>query len=372
MILTQNCSILCAMKTFEMTPDLNIKDVPPGAVFLDIETTGLSAERSHLYLFGCLWQEDGSWRFKQWLLESPFEERRALSEISDHIGRFSLLIHFNGDRFDLPYLDIHAREREIDPPFLNLPSLDLYKQLRGCKNLFSMPGARQKDFENFLGCRRQDRYDGGQLISIYHEYCKSGDAKLLELLLLHNREDVLGMSALMDLLPYQRFNDPAAKLFDEPPVLINEEKALTSRDSSALLRFSLTHDYPYTVSSHTGGIYLTIEKSSLRILLPITNGELKHFFSPARDYFYLPSEDMAIHKSVASYVDPAYRQKATPETCYIKRAGTFVPILNEEYREVYRETPAGERFALLSHALLAETDLWNGIVHDIFDLIRRS
>ena len=41
--------------------------------------------------------------------------------------------------------------------------------------------------------------------------------------------------------------------------------------------------------------------------------------------YYLPEEDTAIHKSVASFVGSSHRKKATAKTCYTKRSGTFLP-----------------------------------------------
>jgi hypothetical protein len=61
----------------------------------------------------------------------------------------------------------------------------------------------------------------------------------------------------------------------------------------------------------------------------VTDGELCHFYSDYRNYFYLPAEDRAIHKSVAAYVDAANREKATKENCYSKRKGYFIPYFNE-------------------------------------------
>ena len=42
--------------------------------------------------------------------------------------------------------------------------------------------------------------------------------------------------------------------------------------------------------------------------------------------YYLPKEDMAVHKSVGCFVEPAYRQKATAANCYIKKDGRFLPL----------------------------------------------
>lgn len=52
---------------------------------------------------------------------------------------------------------------------------------------------------------------------------------------------------------------------------------------------------------------------------------LKYFYPDYQNYYYLPEEDMAIHKSIADSVDPSYRKKATKNTCYTKKAGIFLP-----------------------------------------------
>ena len=42
------------MKYIEKTFSLPYQNVPENTLFLDIETTGLKPETSHLYLFGCI------------------------------------------------------------------------------------------------------------------------------------------------------------------------------------------------------------------------------------------------------------------------------------------------------------------------------
>ena len=57
----------------------------------------------------------------------------------------------------------------------------------------------------------------------------------------------------------------------------------------------------------------------------ITTSIMKKGTDYLKEYFYLPAEDTAVHKSVASYVDKEFRQKATKDTCYIKQNGDFLP-----------------------------------------------
>ena len=55
------------------------------------------------------------------------------------------------------------------------------------------------------------------------------------------------------------------------------------------------------------------------------DGTLKYFFENYRDYYYLPEEDVAVHKDVAASVDKSYRKKATASTCYTKKTSIFLP-----------------------------------------------
>ena len=41
--------------------------------------------------------------------------------------------------------------------------------------------------------------------------------------------------------------------------------------------------------------------------------------------FYLPEEDMAIHKSIASFVDKDYREQATAANCYTRKFSLYLP-----------------------------------------------
>ena len=58
-------------------------------------------------------------------------------------------------------------------------------------------------------------------------------------------------------------------------------------------------------------------------------GELKTFFKDYKDYYYLPAEDTAIHKSVGEFVDKKARVQATARTAYIKKTGSFLPVYDD-------------------------------------------
>ena len=49
---------------------------------------------------------------------------------------------------------------------------------------------------------RNDTQSGGELINVYHAYVKQPSEEALQLLLLHNYEDVIGMIDLLSVLSY--------------------------------------------------------------------------------------------------------------------------------------------------------------------------
>lgn len=333
------------------TYDLSRHFAGKNPIFIDIETTGLSPERSHTYLIGCIHPlEAGRWHFIQWLAESPLEERRILEAAVSYVKDFSPLVHFNGDRFDLPYLQFRCEEKGIESDFTARESFDLYKQIKLCRNLCALPNCKQKTIEYFLGIGREDQYDGGRLIPVYHQYVKEGGDDLLHLLLIHNEEDVIGMTRLLPMLEYVDLLNGSTAILSGLPEIISDSEA----EGELLLSFPLLHTYPAQASFRKDGWYGIIRRNNLRLRIPVLSGELRYYFPNPKDYYYLPEEDMAVHKSVAEYVDKAYREKATAENCYIRKQGAFIP-----YPET--DAPGGRKTRSHLNRACSDTDHKPGI-----------
>ena len=110
---------------------------------------------------------------------------------------FSLCITYNGDMFDLAFLESRMKTLHIPCDFLSFRSLDLLKQYRPYAKFFGWDNCKLKTVEQFLGTRRDDAFDGGQLIDVYYEYIRRDDPALERVLLLHNFEDVQNLARLM-------------------------------------------------------------------------------------------------------------------------------------------------------------------------------
>ena len=140
------------------------------------------------------------------------------------------------------------------------------------------------------------------------------------------------------------------------------------------LFFSLKYDFPIlTPSSYRyNDFYLSCNNKYTKLSVKLYEGTLKYFFKNYKDYYYLPAEDTAIHKDIASSVDKAYRKKATAETCYLKKTSLFLP----QYEQIvtpafYKERKDVTSYFELSDEFLLKTELLHKYVRHILMLLSK-
>lgn len=308
-------------------------------VFFDIETTGFSAASSTLYLIGCAYYESNAFRTIQWFAEEADDEERILIHFFEFIARFQYILHYNGAHFDIPYIMKKVQNYGLDCSFDALESIDIYKMIVPYKQFLALENLKQKSIETFLQVQRTDHYDGGQLISVYHDYLKSKTEFNRELLLLHNADDLAGMLMILPVLAYY---DLFHKPFTIQDAVLNEYTDFDGHTQNELL-ISCTTDVsiPRPITCKKDGCTLICQRSSLRFRIPIYERELKYFYPNPKDYYYLPDEDVAIHKSVATYVAPSHRVNATLSTCYTKKKNRYLPqwdaVFEPAFMDNYRD-----------------------------------
>ena len=336
-------------------------------LFIDIETTGLSLRSSDLYLIGASYYKDGSWQICQFFAEDINQEKEILEAFSEFSKGFSKVLHYNGDRFDIPYIKSKLEKHGLPNIFENMDSIDIYKKIGPYKRQLGLMDCKQKTVELYLGINREDKYDGGKLIPIYKNYEQSKNQEALKLLLLHNFEDVKGMFGILPMLQYSTYfamfrNLPKVSvkcdedIDDEKycpdwsnklPVKAVKVQANQYDDMDGhsrkeiFMKLNMAMALPCSLTGNYEGFYLKTNGNEATLRLPLYETELKYFYANYKDYFYLPKEDMAIHKSIASFVDKAYREKAKPETCYTKKEGQFLkewdlvfsPFFKKDYED---------------------------------------
>ncbi len=149
----------------------------PGCCFLDIETTGLGvfADLTTVALY------DGRQL-------RTFVAGENLADVPAALAEYRLLITYNGASFDLPvlerYFGIRLPQAHIDLRYV-LAALGLKGGLKGV--------------ERRLGLERPglEEVDGYFAVRLWHEYRRTGDARVLETLLAYNAQDTLNLEILM-------------------------------------------------------------------------------------------------------------------------------------------------------------------------------
>lgn len=327
------------LKDYRITPE-------EVAVF-DIETTGLTPKMAMSYLIGVARLKGDTLFITQYLAESHADEADVLRAFADALTDCKLLLHFNGDQFDLPFvasrgalhqIETHRRISQ-DPETADILSYDLLKKVRPYKKALGLPDCRLKSVERLLGIARQDEMSGGELISVYEDYALHPTKEAEELLLLHNADDIAGTFSLLKVLEFPAFyNDLEPARFTHAEV---RTESYTSFDGATAKEcfVSLTPASPLPVSfaCRNGEMHLRYENGVFLFRVPVVTKELKHFFPDYKNYYYLPYEEKAVHKSVGEFVDKNFRRKATREEACAQKTGEYLPCFHDIGLPVFKE-----------------------------------
>ncbi len=341
------------------------------ALFFDIETTGFTAGSSKLYLIGCAYYKDDNWQLIQYLAENYDEEKDLLAAFFTLAAGYRYLIHFNGDHFDIPYLNQKVKEHELPYSFDDLTSIDIYRRIAPYRFFLKMNSCKQKSVEEFLGIHRVDPFSGRELIEVYRDYVTTPTSSGMKALLLHNADDLRGMLQILPILAYY-------DLFNEIPgvkkVTANYYRDQDNNTSKELLITIIpSTPLPVLASNYVGGFYFRGEGDEAVVKVPIFEGELKYFYSNYKDYYYLPEEDLALHKSVATFVDKEYRVQATASTCYTRKISDYLPQAEVLFEPIFRRDYKGkEMFFELTDSIKRDRSAFGIYASHILNLMALS
>lgn len=332
---------------------------PPEKVLLfDIETTGFSPEKTLLYMIGVCFFQEQQWHYRMLFNDDGRSEYQLLHTFLELLKHYSILIHFNGEGFDLPYLIEKCRQYEsFELPLTgssrltNLESVDLYKCIRPYKKGLGLSNLKLTTIEAVMQIQRTDTHSGGELISVYQDFLKEPKSFLEQLLFQHNYDDIAAMIPLLQLLHFQGIREHAWELLKT-----------TVAEGQIQLLLHLHHPLPLRYITSNSYCDFNGYEDQAVITIPIRKEEMKYFLSDWKDYYYLPLEDSVIHKSVAAYVDTSYKEKAKKNNCFLKKEDCFFPCPYSDsipgirlYQQNYKDTLS---FAALSELPSDASDFW--------------
>ena len=201
------------------------------SAFLDIESTGLGGGASiYAFMVGVGTFEphdrdsDGTadsltFVVRQFFMRHPGEEPALLTALADLLHGCHSLVTFNGRSFDAPLL--RGRYRYAGrflpanvgrPPTLDdgAPHLDLLHPARRLwrKRLGSCALSNLE--RRVLGFARSEADVPGSLIpQLYADYLRDGDGRMMQRVFYHNREDIVSMAVLAEVI-CSAFAEPTA------------------------------------------------------------------------------------------------------------------------------------------------------------------
>lgn len=186
----------------------------------DIETLGLDPRRAPVILIGMMCvSSDGTAMVKQFFLEEPEEEHILLDRALEELNKYDYIVTFNGNRFDIPYVEKRHKMIFHCLPDIRPFDLDLYLAIKGHSGLKEvLPSLRQKCVEEYMGLAadRDDQISGGESVQLYYQYLMEEDPALKDnikrTILLHNYDDVVQLYRLLPIIRQCDIHGAAFKL----------------------------------------------------------------------------------------------------------------------------------------------------------------
>lgn len=351
--------------------DLSLLGESDKLLFLDIETTGLSAQTASIYLIGVCYYREDMWYGVQWFANNINDEIDIINAFFDFAKSYTTLIHFNGNQFDLPFIMQRCEKLGLPHTFDNFCGIDIYKRVALCKHFLQLPNCKQKSIEKFLHLDREDQYNGGELIAVYKNYLTTHSQDAEKLLLLHNKEDLKGMPEILPILSYgDLFNKPVRAT----KVQANYYQDFSGKKQQELIiRLKLSSAVPVPLSYHANDCYVTAEGNHAALRVPVYTEELKYFYTNYKEYYYLPLEDVAMHKSVASFVAKEHRIPATAATCYTRKYSSYLPMWDYVLEPFFkREYKSSLLFFELTDEFKTDREAFSKYASHILDMLGKS
>lgn len=186
---------------------------PARALFFDLETNGFKASAGAVpFVIGTMrFRPGGRLQYSLIVMHSADDEAAALDAFCTLAERASMLVTFNGARFDVPFLEQCLQRQKMVRPALRRPHVDLY---RLAKQQIGPRGRHKLTLleERYLGIERDNDLPGSEAPRRWADFQQTGIAEGLLDVISHNRYDLWTMPAL------------AAALYAEPLQAIDERK----------------------------------------------------------------------------------------------------------------------------------------------------
>ncbi len=165
-----------------------------GAVFLDLETCGLS--NAPVFLAGTMHWNGSDYVVRQYFARDYSEEPALVDELTRFLAGFETVITYNGKSYDVPFLGDRAALHHV--PFARpARHLDLVHHARR-RWSGVLPNCRLVTVEwHVRRSRRVGDVPGSEVPDLYHDFVKYGAPHRLIPVFHHNLLDVITMDEIL-------------------------------------------------------------------------------------------------------------------------------------------------------------------------------
>ena len=209
--------------------------------------------------------------------EKEADEYEILITAADVLKDAGEIITFNGISFDLPFLHHkYAAYGEADP-ITGRHVRDLYLEYRKLAAVLGLPSRRLKDYASMVSGGENASDDAERTLAI------------------------LSFDAVTSLLSGN---------FGISCVSTDEIK------DAVVFHLHIDPPFDGSFSVHDGIYHLTVKGNQAALCAHQRDGMLRMYHDDIANYYYLPIEGYAVHKSIAESVDKTRKEKAVRENCF--------------------------------------------------------
>ncbi len=163
-------------------------------LYFDIETTGFSAKYHSVRMITYMYYINQKRYIEVHFAERKEDESLLLAEFIMMLKKHIALVHFNGNTFDIPFLNKRMNDLNLNYEIDKSNTIDLYKLI---KAKYTFDSYTLKSLEKEFGIHREDEIDGAEWVKLIKEY-DNGNFKVMDDLITHNYEDVINLENLIN------------------------------------------------------------------------------------------------------------------------------------------------------------------------------
>ena len=276
-----------------ITDNCYLNEIYREALFIDIETTGLSRKYSNIISITSLLYEDDKYKIYQIFCQYKIDQPSALKYLRNLISSKKYIITYNGNTFDIPFLAEKAERNNIKLDFDSLIKIDLYNYMQKFKSKVNTVDLKLKTVEEYFCINRKDTLGGKDVLTLYEAYQLEPRKDFSHLILMHNYEDVYNLPFVMNNI----FNLYDDVIYSKEIIVTINNRDISIKKNSLLCKFNVIANLDRDFINHSinYNMKLSVDSQDLEISIPVN-----HFKDDnIREFYYLDNDEYKINSYTA-------------------------------------------------------------------------